>query len=194
MWEVLTGQEDLRSWLMKSTSLWAAWDEAPGLALVLKWNSLGTVAVTAAFFGGGSKRSDADLRPIRSSEKRYQRTVCSRREALTAGQSGFVAGLVLPAMQRHFLLEVPDALQLLLLRAGWPGWTQLPVSIQLTRTSSTAPSGCSRTTQTHSVLEGAAAAAGRALAAVLVFCCALLPRTLLDRWPIGDLQQNAVTG
>lgn len=54
---VLTGEEGLRSWVMKSTSLWAVLDEAVALTrlFVLKWNSLGTVADRTIFFGGTSE-------------------------------------------------------------------------------------------------------------------------------------------
>lgn len=57
---------------MKSTSLWAALDEAVALTrvLVVKWNSLGTVDVRTNFFGGGSEISDADLLPRCKPEER----------------------------------------------------------------------------------------------------------------------------
>lgn len=59
----LTGEEGLRSWETKSTSLWLVLDEEAVLerVFVLKWNSLGTVADRTIFFGGGSKKQIRDI-------------------------------------------------------------------------------------------------------------------------------------
>lgn len=66
--EALTGEEGLRSWETKSTSLWLVLDEEAALerVFVLKWNSLGTVADRTIFFGGGSEKNKQTKKQITS--------------------------------------------------------------------------------------------------------------------------------
>lgn len=84
---------------------------ALGGAFALKWNSLGTVTERSVFSGGGSASGAA---PFGESWEPGRTCVCAC--GLTAGQGRLVAGLVLLAMQGHFLLEVSDTFQLLFFR------------------------------------------------------------------------------